>query len=66
MKWGTHSLHSVQRRLEIDCYHIVEVGISDIENRPGESAAGIVDPDIDSSELFERRIAEVVYRLRVA
>ena len=53
-------LHAVQRRLHVHGHHQVELLVGELEHRPGDAAAGVVDPDVDVAERLDRAIAQAL------
>jgi hypothetical protein len=48
-----HFLHAVERRLDVDAHHLVNVLVRQLRWRPRDALADVVDPDIDLAETRE-------------
>ena len=51
-------LHPVERRFHVDRHHQVELLVGELENRPIDTPAGVVDPDVHVAECLNRAIAQ--------
>jgi len=53
-------LHAVQRRLQVDGHHLVDLVVRQIEDHLRHAASGVVDPHVDPAEGVDHAIAQRV------